>query len=82
MKCEVSNFPARRMFEFSDRICGTVPDSSTLLSMYHKWIARLEQVIAMNGDYYFKLATKIRSYLTEGAGAGESLLFDTLIRLF
>jgi hypothetical protein len=27
-------------------------DQSTLISVYEGWIARLEQVIATNGEYY------------------------------
>jgi hypothetical protein len=29
-------------------------DPSTLISVYHEWITRFEQVVAMNGDYYSK----------------------------
>jgi hypothetical protein len=29
-------------------------DQNTLISVYHEWIARLEQVILMNGEYYSK----------------------------
>jgi histone-lysine N-methyltransferase SETMAR len=33
--------------------------SDTFISVYHEWIARLEQVIAMGGEYYSKWLTRI-----------------------
>jgi histone-lysine N-methyltransferase SETMAR len=37
-------------------------DLSRLILVYHEWITRLEQAIAMNGDDDFKSAIKIGSY--------------------
>jgi hypothetical protein len=51
-------------------------DPSTLISVDQEWIARLEQVIAMNGEYYSTSTARIGLYSADRAGVARYLLFD------
>jgi hypothetical protein len=47
---------------------------STLISVYHEWIERLGQGVAMNGEYDFKSTTELKFHSAYSAVAGRGMV--------